>query len=144
MKIKTSRIVINLTITTFNFIESQFLEIDCISFFYFLPVSYWIMLSASDSRCSDSTSSCTTFTPLSMNYFICSIANWIFTILRLTTSSLFNNTMTTNTNTPPRSSSAPRIRFASGALTMSLSLLSVDLYSISNSYSTPWLFLVLT
>ena len=28
-------IVINLTITTFSFIESQFLEIDCISFFYF-------------------------------------------------------------------------------------------------------------
>ena len=74
-------------------------------FSVFFPVSYWITLSVSNSACSVSTSSCTKFMPLSMNYFICSIAIWIFTILRLTTSPLSNTTTITNTNTPSRSSS---------------------------------------
>ena len=77
-------------------------------FLLFPAVSFWITLSVPNSPCSVSTSSCTTSTPLSTNYFICSIANWIFTILRLTTSSLSNTTTTTNTNTPPRFSSASK------------------------------------
>ena len=113
-------------------------------FLLFPAVTFWITLSVPNSPCSVSTSSCTTSTPLSTNYFSCSIANWIFTILRLTTSSLSIPPRPLTPTHRPGLVAPPRIRFATGALTMSLSLLSVDSYSVSDSYSTLWLFCVST